>query len=104
MKFKDQIQKDLSIFINPLEFSEEADIGGKKVNVVIDNDKLKEHQLKMGGEGLIQNGLLFHVKKSDMPFKPSPRQRIDFNDSHCTIVDVQEDVGIYTITLEGFES
>ncbi|MEH7122107.1 hypothetical protein V7127_02560 [Bacillus sp. JJ1773] len=104
MNFKDQLKKDLSVFINPNEFAEEVDIDGTKVSVIIDNDKLKEHQLKMGGEGLVENGLLFHVKKGDMPFIPRPEQRMNFKESLCYIVDVQEDEGVYTITLEGFES
>lgn len=104
MNFKDQLKMDLAVFINPTEFAEEVDIDGQKVNVIIDNDTLKEHQLKKGGEGLVENGLLFHVKKSNMPFIPRPEQRLKFNESHCQIVDVQEDEGMYTITLEGYES
>lgn len=104
MNFKELVAKDIQIFINTSEFASSADIDGSQINVVIDNDKLKDHQLKMGGEGLVQDGLLFHVKKSDMPFVPRPQQNITFNDSDYQIVDVQEDEGMYTITLKGYES
>lgn len=100
MNFKDHLLKDMHTFINISEFAVIAEIEGSNVNVVIDNDTLKEYQLKNGGEGLINDGLLFHVKKSEMPFIPIPGQDIMFNNSYYFIEDVVENDGLYTITLE----
>lgn len=105
MDFKSLLNNDLSnIFFNKEEFAREATIDNTKVMVLMDDELLKAHKFKNGGEGLIDDGLLFHVQKNDMPFIPKPQQNITFNESYYQIVDVQEDEGMYTITLEGYES
>lgn len=99
--FKDFLNQDISnVFVNRNEFAESVDIDGKKISVVIDNDTLVEKNLKNGGEGLITDKLLFHVKKDDIPFVPYPNQEILFNDTYYFIADVTESLGMYSITLE----
>lgn len=99
--FKDFLNQDITnVFVNRNEFAENVVIDGKEFSVVIDNDILVEKNLKNGGEGLITDKLLFHVKNDDMPFVPSPGQGMLFNDTYYFIADVTESLGMYSITLE----
>lgn len=98
-KIRDYFANDLDSFINLDEFATEVDIEGKLIKVVLDSDALKELQLKNGGEGLASSKLLFHVKKSDLEFTPFPRQDLLFENELYYIDDVQEDEGLYTLTL-----
>lgn len=100
VEFKDFLQFDIAAtFINPKEFGEPAIINGDSVHVVIDNDLLKEQNLKNGGEGLAHNELLFHISKLDLPKKPIPNKVMTFNKIIYSISDVVDSPGLYTITL-----
>lgn len=103
--FKEMIQQDnQTVFLSPEEFAENTLIDGIEVEVVIDNDQLNEYQLKNGGEGLANSRLLFFVVKEKLPFEPFPGQNIEFNGRYTYVIDVQEDEGMYSITLEVPES
>ena len=102
--FKDFAQTDSSFFFNNKEFGETIDIEGTPVNVVIDNDTLKINELKNGGEGLANNGLLFYVQKNVLPFKPHPEQDLIVDDIYYVITDLQEDDFVYTVTLKAVRS
>jgi len=66
--FKNQIEKDLQTFINFNEFGEEHVIEGKKIIIVLDDDKLIERQ--SGAElGITGSTLLFYAKTKDLPKK-----------------------------------
>lgn len=99
VKLRDYFSSDLSLFLNTDEFATVANIGGYDIKVVLDSDKLVEKKLKNGGEGLAESELLFHVSKTDLPFEPFTGQDIKFNGNFYFVDDVQEDEGLYTITL-----
>ena len=101
MNLKDTLEIDLSnVFFNADEFAEVAIIDGNKVLVVIDEQKLNGHSSKSGGEGLISNGLLFHVQKDELPFDPYPGKDVVFNGKFYYISDVKKPMGMFSITLE----
>jgi hypothetical protein len=99
MGFKEQIQSDLNIFINDNEFAEPHTIDGVQLSVVIDNDRLKERQShsEYGYEG----DILFFVAKSAYGAAPASGQVINFDGDIYRVSDVQEDLGMYSITLAG---
>lgn len=103
-KLSDYFISDLNTFINTDEFSKIVKIDGREMNVMIDNDLLNEQNLSNGGEGLARGELLFHVKKSDFIEEPFIDKKIRFNNNLYRISDIQEDVGLYTITLVGYRS
>lgn len=101
MSFKETIQADLSsIFFNLDEFAELHIIDGKEMKVIVDEDMLKERQIK-AAEGVYTGTLLFHVEKSTFGEKPAVGQRLRFDNRVFTVNDFQDSDGMYTITLEG---
>jgi hypothetical protein len=101
MNFKDQLAKDLDIFVNVNEFGSIEEIDGKPVLVVIDDDQLEKQNLKYGGEGLAKGELLFHVKKTDIE-RPYIGKRMTFNKKPYKVLNFTENSGMYTITLVRF--
>lgn len=96
--FKDFLDSDSAVFLNIDEFATTHNIDGKDIDIVIDNDMLKERQAKYA-EGTYLGDLLFHVKKSDFGYKPAIRKHIKFDGETYFITDFQEDMGIYIITI-----
>lgn len=99
-KLRDYFFSDLNTFINTDEFATKAVIEKETVSIVIDNDKLAERQNKNNIEGLHKEELLFHVAKSELSFYPRPDNRVKVDDDFWKITDVQEDEGLFTITVE----
>lgn len=108
--FKDYLQSDLETFFNMDEFATEVKIDGRTIKVIIDNDQLKEYQLRRGGgiqherEGLSKGELLFHARVEDFEEEPFVDQIIRFNSKLHRITEIQENEGMYTITLVGYRS
>lgn len=98
-KLRDYFEGDLLAIINTDEFAEEVEIEKKLTTVVMDSDLLKELQLGNNGEGLARSELLFHVKKTDLDFKPFVGQDIFFKGKLYYINSVQKDEGLYTIAI-----
>lgn len=99
-KLKDYIYNDLDVFFDADEFAEEHEIDGVRMPIIIDNDLLKEQQSKLTDpSGFIVADLLFHAKKSCFARRPEPGNLLMFDGKPRRIADVQEDGGVYTITL-----
>lgn len=99
-KFKDYLDADLDVFFNADEFAEKHEIDGIKIPIIIDNDLLREQQSKLTDpSGFIVADLLFHAKKSCFARRPEPGNLLMFDGKPRRIADVQEDGGVYTITL-----
>jgi len=102
MDFKEQLNQDLNIFFNPLEFGEVHVINKRKINIVIDNEGLKE-RIQKEYDGVIQSDLLYYVKKDDINrVVPGEVQNIDGN--FYTVIDVKEDSGSYEVILQAGKS
>lgn len=86
------------VFINIDEFGEEITIEGKPVNVVMDNDELKERQ---GGQDLAvaESTTLFYAKAEDLPKGMKPGRNININGREAIVDDVQTDMGICTVVI-----
>ena len=97
--FKDLLEQDYSAVFNSDEFGEMHSIDDKDIAIVIDNDLLKERKIK-SAEGTYIGDLLFFVKKSDFGDQPAIGQVIKFDTKPMRVSDFQEDMGVYTITLE----
>ena len=96
---KDYFKTDLSTFFNIDEFSEIHNISGKDIPIVIDNDLLKERQMK-NASGIYSGDVLFYVKKSDFGDAPAIGEPVKFDgDNTMRVTDFQEEEEIYIITL-----
>ena len=97
--FKDFLQQDVrSTFLNVLEFGEPANINGNMINVVIDEESLKEQNLSKG-EKLAKGELLFYVSTGDFEHIPQVDKLMSFNSKKYRIIEVTEQIGVLTIML-----
>lgn len=101
--FKDFLRKDFETFFNVNEFSETHNIDGKDIDISIDDDELKERQAKFA-EGTYIGSLLFYAKESDFEEMPVIEQRMKYDGELYEVADIQENHGVYTITLRGYMS
>lgn len=99
VKLRDYFESDFQSFFNTNEFAETKNVDGKEMEVVIDNDLLKEYQLKSNGEGLEQIELLFHVPKYYFERKPSTNNIMRVDKKIYRVAEVGENLGMYTILL-----
>jgi len=104
MDFKDRVAADIKkVFLRNKNFAETVNINDKKVDVVIDNDALKERNLAIIKSGkLLEDDILFFCDKSDFTKIPIPERHMDFNENRYRITSVADDMGILTITLARF--
>lgn len=99
---KDFFEEDLDGFFCDNEFSSEHIINRKKVNVIIDNEVLKERN-KKEYDGIVQADLLYFVKKQEIK-KPIVGQLQLFDGISYTVFDVKEDLNIYEVILQSNQS
>ena len=99
MSFKDQIAKDLdNVFFNSEEFAEFHRIEGKRVAVVIDDDRRKE--LKQGQIlGLVEADMLILGKVSDFPEDLDPGRPLNVDGRELLITDSGKDAGLAEVAL-----
>ena len=71
---------------------------GKKILIVLDNDKLKE---KQGGQDLAvaESATLFYARTQDLPPRRAAGENLNINGRECIIDDWQEDMGLSALTL-----
>lgn len=99
MNFKEQIKADLNIFFNPDEFGEAHIINNQKLNIVVDNEVLKQRNRKEY-DGILQADLLYYVKATDIIKKPVSGAVQTFDGVLYTVFDVKIDSGVYEVVLQ----
>jgi hypothetical protein len=101
MGFKEQVQNDLkSIFMNTLDFAEVKDIDGTPMHVVIDDHSLVERGGAEHTDGLYSAQLLVYVPADEYGARPKQGKLLNLSGRDYRIVKVEEDMGLYTFTLE----
>lgn len=102
MALKDYFESDLDVILNQNEFGSIHVIDGVEMQIIMDSETLKKRKAKQeyGYEG----DILFHVKKSVFGEAPAIREVIEFDDEKYCVTDVQEDEGMYSISLEANRS
>lgn len=99
--FKDFAESDLdSVFLNPNEFGTPVLIDDELVVVVMDDEKMVERNLLKGAEGFHTEELLFYVNRNALSFYPRPDNLVVFDNVEWRIKDVQEDLGLLTVSSE----
>ncbi len=101
--FKNSVDYDVkNIFFNLDEFAETHLVGGTKIPIVIDNDRMNElieskfTPLDMVYEEMI----LFYVNKESLDFIPKVNGQLFFDGDLYQIIDVADDgFGVLTITI-----
>lgn len=99
MSLKDQIQSDLVVFINTDEFAEPHVINGQILNVIVDNDRLKERS-KEEYEGISVGEILYYVKTEDIGERPEEGTPQIFDGRQMYVFDCRDGDGMYEIILQ----
>lgn len=99
MNFKEQINQDLNnVFFNSNEFAEQHTINGIQVEVIVDNDRLKERS-KKEYDGLYIGELLFFIQVEKAPIKLKQDMPLVFDGKQTYIFSLREDMGMYEVIL-----
>ena len=100
LNFKQQMDKDLEIFMNPDEFGENHIINGKTKLIVMANDELLDNA-KNTIEGIITGDFLYYIKKEeseDLELIPESYQ--NFDGYSCLVVSCVDVNGLYKVVLQ----
>lgn len=101
MGFKDQAGMDLRrTFLNDMEFAEVREIDGKRMRVVVDDYSLVERGSAEHTDGLYSAQLLLYVPVAEYGARPKQGKLLTMNGRDYRITKVEEDMGLYTFTLE----
>ena len=103
MSFKEQAGLDIArTFMNDLDFAEVRRIDGTPMHVVVDDYSLVGRNA--GGDthmdGLYSAQLLIYVSAAEYGSRPKQNKLLNMNGRDYRIVKVEEDMGVYTFTLE----
>lgn len=99
MGFKEQLKKDLNIFFNADECGEDHVIDNKIVNVIVDNETLKERNRKEY-DGIVQAEILYFAKEEELLKEPTPDSVQMFDGIPYIIFDAKLDEGVYEVILQ----
>lgn len=101
MGFKSQAKHDIRhIFLNDLEFAEKMLVDGKPMSVVVDDYSLTERTKGEHTDGIYSAQLLVYVSVAEYGPRPKQNRLLNLAGRDYRIIKVEEDVGMYTFTLE----
>lgn len=101
--FQDIIQEDISIFLNPDEFGELLEIDGRRLPVLVDNEKLAELKNKAQYADQIRTAdMLLYVRAADLGYIPAQKAHIRVGENRRTkrVSMVTETDGLLELILE----
>lgn len=106
MSFKEQVQKDIAVFLNLDEFAELHDIDGSQVLAVIDNDilKIRSDRQSERYDGVYKGEFVVFVKADNLPSRPVYGQHMRLDGRLYQVAECTENMGVLEITLEANES
>ena len=101
MSFKEQAEKDiLRTFANETEFAEIKEIDGELMHVIVDDYALAKRDGAEHTDGLYSAQLLIYVPAAEYGARPKQGKLLNLAGRDYRIVKVEEDMGLYTFTLE----
>ena len=101
MGFKEQAGLDLTrTFLNDMEFAEVRQIDGEPMRVVVDDHSLVERGDAEYTDGIYSARLLLFVSAAEYGARPKRNKLLNLDGRDYRIVKVEEDLGLYTFTLE----
>lgn len=104
--FKDIIRSDnMSVFLNPDEFGEMHLIGGRPMNIIIDDNEMVEREKRQSGmrdyrQGVYNRQILFYVLAKTFGAPPVVGRSLSLDNRLYMITDAVDEDGIYSISLE----
>lgn len=99
MNFKEQIERDLDVFLNLDEFAENHRVEGKEITVVVDDDQLNE--LKQGQIlGLVEADMLLMGRESDFPARLEPGRLLNVDGREMLVTNSGTAAGLVEVALQ----
>lgn len=106
MSFKEYVRHDIAnTFENNDEFAGKVNINGVTVNVIEDKDQLL-YRIKKNYDGLVVGDILFYISMGEyskiphVSHIPKANEAVTYNGRPCIIMEVNEQEGMYEITLQ----
>lgn len=99
MSLKDELENDLSEFLNEDEFAEIHNIEGENIVCIVDDDSLQQQKIKSAA-GTYVGKKLIHVKRTALKGRPAVDARLLFDGKHYTVKDCIDNDGMLSITLD----
>lgn len=103
--FKEWMERDISaVFVDVEEHGDMATINGVEVPVVWDGDTLN-YRIRANYQGLVLGDALFYISAHDwekvprVSHPPRTDEAIQINGRNATLTVVQENAGLYDITI-----
>lgn len=98
MNFKEQIERDLDVFLNLDEFAEVHRVEGVKITVVVDDDQL--NKLKQGQIlGLVEADMLLMGRESDFPARLEPGRLLNVDGREMLVTNSGTAEGLVEVAL-----
>nr|WP_295681139.1 hypothetical protein [uncultured Lachnoclostridium sp.]DAD78554.1 MAG TPA: Gifsy-2 prophage ATP-binding sugar transporter-like barrel, 4 helix bundle.7A [Caudovirales sp. ctCiv1] len=107
MGLKESIESDLNaVFFNMDEFSEEHEVDGELMNIIIDDfERVKRNQkYNVDDDGQYLRKLLFFVKVSEFGTLPEVDSVLNLDGVEYIVIDASIEGSVYSITLGVVES
>lgn len=101
--FRDMVANDIDkVFLNTSEFADEVRINGKRLKVVVDNEKLSHQKNLQELDGVVGD-IFYYVSKQawidTFQELPLANDVQEFNRLPCTVINVGDTNGMLGITL-----
>lgn len=101
MGFKEQAVADIrSTFLNDMEFAEVRTVDGRPMRVSVDDYSLVERTQGEHTDGIYTAQILLYVAVADYGARPKQNKLLNLDGRDYRIVKIEEDIGLYTFTLE----
>lgn len=105
MGFKEQVNKDLDVFVNFDEFAGVHLINGQEIEAVIDGDEARGRlrqpvEVYHSAAGIYQSELTLFIRTADMPDRPVPGQHFNLDGRLFLVKSCTESMGLITLVLE----
>ena len=97
--FKDMVHEDITaVFMNTDELAYMRDVGGVKMRVMQDDDRILDRSDSAAIGTGIGEGLIF-VRAEDLPRIPAPNELLPIDGKNWYVVNAIENRGMYEIRL-----
>ena len=101
MGFKEQAGLDLArIFLNEIDFAEVRQVDGRPLRVIVDDYSLVERGRAEYTDGIYAAQILLFIAAADYGARPKRNKLLNLDGRDYRIAKVEEDMGLYTFTLE----
>lgn len=105
MSFKEQLEKDVAVFMNLDEFAEKHIINGKECTAILEGMTTKEQftqlrESKIHFDGFTGETFILHVAVSELPEVPEKGLSITVDDEVYVVSSSTTEVGMATIIMD----